>query len=174
MKNINYYVKETPDIWEFNKDIFFNKILDENKVYAEGYFKKNFLKGILWLLRKLNLKCDIISSHKENFTVQKHRIDNVDLIKLIQKSKIDMEYVWRENPKYLIVGYDQYEKLVGSAPTALTFLDNELTYHVNRPTYNEFDDYNNKLMKMNAEVMIWDFKIIVVPWINGCFLLPSL
>ena len=173
MKNgnaINYYVKETPDIWEPLYDTSFNKFLEKNKFYIDGYFKKMFLSSVLWLLKKINIKCDIVSANKKNFIVHKYRIDNVDLVNLIKESKIDMNYVWRENPKYLIMGNDKFEKLTNILSYEMISINHEMIINSQKPSHDEYGSYNNRY---HTDTMIWGFKIIVVPWIDGCFLLPN-
>lgn len=172
---IDFYIKkEVRELWYGDiKTVSFDEFLSKHKFYTKGFIKTKIFKLIMWLMRKLKMSIDIDMSNTREFLV-KYRIDYSNLYKVIKDQKIDLDYIMHERPKYLIIGNDIFEKLTGERAIGYGTIPAELQLQFNsKRVYDEFDHYNFKPPVYEKEVMFWGFKIVVVPWINGCFLLPE-
>ena len=169
-----FYIKKDEQIWSSLQNISINDILDSYKFYPESWILKKIFPFVTWLLKKMNLKSPASVAEIQTMNYVSYTIKSYDLQQLIIKHKIDVEYIWKEKPKYLVMGNDVFHELMGSVPSEMITIQQEILLHKQYDYYDEFDDYNNKPFKHNdIEHIFWGFKIVVVPWVNGLFLLPD-
>ena len=62
---------------------------------------------------------------------------------------------------------------MGSPLSKYVTINSELQIYRDQKVYDRFDDFYNGEHQHERETMFWGFKIVMVPWINGCFLLPD-
>lgn len=176
MKNgTQFYIKEHNDIWKYQTNVPLIHILEKYQFWADGWFTKKIYSVILWLLKKMKLRSGITKAEPNTFVMKSYRMYPDQITELIKKHKIDIEYIWHEKPQYLVIGNDAFYQLMKEKPEGFSMINQELQMYNDVPYYDEFDDYNNrKGQNFRRDTMFWQFKVLVVPWINGCFLLPNL
>jgi len=170
-----FYIKSDMPNWiGTGDDTSIADYIIDHKFYVKGNFKKKIFDAIIWIMKKLNVRAVTLSNKEHTMVYKTYKFDQLDLEKLIKKHKIDLEYIWRENPKYLIMGQNVFQELFNEPSLHFSSIDTEFRYNVSRSSYDDFNDYNNRKYGYEVDVAFWGFKILIVPWINGCFLLPSI
>ena len=172
---MQFYTKETVDRWKYDLTIPLADYLEKNKFYTDGWFKNKILDAILWISRKIDLKIDLIKAHDE-VRLYKHSINSDDLLDMIYQHKVDMNVVWQEQPRYLILGQKQWQKLTGVTLHNFACVDYEVCLKRMVNYQDRFDAIfnNNNKRRFETKTLFWGFKILVTPWIDGCFLLPDI
>jgi hypothetical protein len=168
-----FYIKKNEQIWSSLQEVSINDIFDKYKFYPESWLLKKIFPVIIWLLKKMKLKSSASVASIKTMNYKSYNIESYDLFQLILKHKIDIEYIWKEKPKYLVMGNDIFYKLMHEAPNNFTIFQQELLLQRQYDYYDDFNAYNNKSMNKDIERMFWGFKVVIVPWINGLFLLPD-
>jgi len=169
-----FYTKKTNDIWKSHRGTFYY-YLQKHKFYVDGgWFKKKIFNIIMWILKKLNLKGDIVEASNNTLVMNSFSINKYDLMKMITKHKIDIEYIWEQKPRFLVVGQDVFNELCSSPLMNFLTYEEELPIHRDVPVYDRFGEFYGNKKQYRREQMFWGFKVILVPWINGCFLLPDI
>jgi len=170
-----FYIKKKYDHWSSLQDVSINDILDKYKFYPDTWLTKKIFPVILWLLKKLNLKAGASISENKSSIYKSYTIHSMDIMELLRQQNIDVNYIWHENPQYLVMGNDIFKKITGDYAEHFGYFNSELKMYMKRNYYDDFDAYNNKpYNKYDTETMFWGFKVLVVPWINGLFLLPNI
>ncbi len=168
-----FYIKETHDRWDYAPDETLEAHLESNKFYVDGWFKKKVFNCILWILKKLKIKTSIVTASAQTMVMKSFRIDRYDIEQLLVHHKIDIDYIWEQKPRYLVVGQDVFQKLTGSPLMSINTVEREIPIQRNVEYGDSFDDFYGNRPRQEIETMFWGFKVIMVPWINGCFLLPE-
>jgi len=176
MKNATQlYTKDKISYWHGHGDsISIADHLIDNKFCVNGWFKKKVFNVMIWLMNKLDVRSIHLANIPREMVTKSYNITQIQIEELIKKYKIDLEYIWRENPKYLIMGQNVFQELFNEPSLHFSSIDTEFRYNVARPSYDDFNDYNNRKFGYEVNVAFWGFKILIVPWIDGCFLLPSI
>ena len=169
-----FYIKKKEDRWSPLQDVYLNSILDKYKFYPDTWFTKKIFPVILWVLRKLNLKAPTSLADEVNMTYVSYTIHSMDIMDLLYKHKIDMSYIWNEKPQYLVMGNDIFKKLTGYYAESFGYINQELKLYRKYKYYDDFDAFNNRPDHYDTEITFWGFKVLIVPWINGMFLLPNI
>jgi len=165
-----FYIKETTDKWDLSSETSINNFFKKNKFYVKGYWHKKLFNVIMFLLKKLNIKSSIVSASDQTLVMKSFNFDRYDIEQIINKHKIDVDYIWNQKPRFLIMGQDVFQELQNKSLINFGVVDFEIQLQNN----NNFSDYYGSTPKYETEIMFWGFKIILVPWINGCFLLPDI
>lgn len=169
-RGTEFYIKSSVDNWVGKSDnVSMADYLTDHKFHViGGNFKKKIFDAILWLMKKLDVRTINLVNEPKTMVYKRYRLTQDDIKNLIRRHKIDLEYVWRENPRYLVVGQDVFQKLFNDQATHYSSIDMEFRYNVARAQ----SDWGN--VTYGSDVVFWGFKVLIVPWINGCFLLPNL
>ena len=168
-----FYIKETHDRWQWEKFKTFDHYLTKNKFYTDGWWRKKALNVVIWILKKLKLKTDHVYAEPYDVVMRSHTIHRYDLEQVIRKHKIDMDFVWHERPRFLVVGQDVFQELTSEKLRAFHSYQEELPIYNDVPNYDRFGDFYGGQQQYRRETLFWGFKVLLVPWINGCFLLPD-
>ena len=176
MWNINQFYKRTSvDNWSLIKEKSFANHLENNKFYPEGgWFKVKLFNIIMWLLKKLSLETNIVENNKITLVNKSYRLDQTMLEELIKHQMVDFDYIWNEKPRYLIIGQDTFEELFGDKATSFQRTQVELQLKREVEYSDEMVEMYGGVMPHEIETMFWSFNVLVVPWIEGCFLLPNI
>lgn len=170
-----FYKKNDVDRWSLEKNKSLKGHLENHKFYPEGgWFRVKLFNIIMWLLDKLNLESGIVSSEKITLVNKSYRLDQTTLEKLIRRQSIDFGWIWDEKPRYLIIGQDTFEKLFNEK--AMMFQKTQVELPLRREVQysDEMIEMYGGVMPHDTETMFWGFNVLVVPWIEGCFLLPNI
>lgn len=115
-------------------------------------------RACFWVLKKLGAFASFSEEH-----IQRVDIDLDKLVEAVMRNRADVEMLYRKRAKYLVVGADKfYELSVSVQPHYMTFT----VPH----QFNARVGYNNRPMPQ----MFAGLQVIVVPWIDGMFVLPEL
>jgi len=170
---MQFYIKESVGAWEdYKKNISFDEFLQENKIYTDGWLKKKVLYGIMWLLSKIDLKVEIVSADKK-VMIHKITLNTDDIISLIQKNKVNLEMVWEEHPRFLVLGQKQWFELTNEKAYHFSKMSYELLLKRQIKTYDRFDSVFNGSEKYQTETLFLGIQILVIPWVDACFFLPD-
>lgn len=119
----------------------------------KGKFKR-LQRLLFWILSKLD--CE----YQEQFSkVQYTQLDIGDVVERIMASNENVQRIYHQRPKYVVVGQDYYRDLMTN-DSAPMYLRHPVSA-----------DWLNK----HSHNMQWQgFEIILVPWIEGLVILPEL
>ena len=121
----------------------------------------------LWkFLRKLGVQ--YIEEVPECWPVQTREIDHRDIIRMIESSSKAMDLLWYKKATTLIVGYDEYSKLMNDAPREF------LTCCADLPLVRSETNLDYKAPPVVHHTRYCGLKIVCVPWLEGWALLPDL
>jgi len=172
-----FYVKDKVDWWTSptsNSEVLFSDFLKKYKFYTDSWLKTKIFNITCWVLEKIGLKLELLLNVEKTVVYKSYRISYDDINYLIRKHSIDLEYIWHERPQYLVIGQDTFYKLYGKSATSFSMFPSELAINMDLPYYDsEFDKVNDRF-SYRTETLFWGFKVLVVPWIDGCFLLPNI
>lgn len=166
-----FYTKNIFNWWnKTERNVTFDYLINNKiKFHVDSKIKKYILNFIIWFMKKVDFRMDIICSEPKETIYKENVINDENIIELIRKYKINVEYIWREKPKYLIVGQDEYYKLTKEYAHSIQHTNCELKFYVDKNVYDGMNHSHNE-----RETSFWGFKLVVIPWISGCFILPEL
>lgn len=168
-----FYIKETHDRWDYAPDDTLEDHLLRNKFYVDGWFKKKVFNCIMWILKKLKIKISIVSAMDKTMVMKSFSFHKYDLQELLRHHKVDIDYIWEQKPRYLVVGQDVFHKLMGLPLENFGTVQSEIQIKRLVEYGDSFDEFYGNRPRQQTEIMFWGFKVVMVPWINGCFLLPE-
>ena len=170
-----FYKKNDVAKWTLGNEQSFKKHLEHHKFYPKGgWFKKQLFNFIIWVLGKLKLETDIVSSDDIVLINKSYRLDQTTLEKLISRQEVDLNWIWEEKPRYLIIGQDTFYELFDERATSFQRTQVELPIKREVQYNDEMVEMYGGVMPHDTETMFWGFNVLVVPWIEGCFLLPNI
>ena len=153
---IQLYTLERTPVVDWNKEewnhslirkITGHKLIDSELLPKINKFK-TFIRDILWKLGWLTFRERIDTSYK------KIEIDTSKILDLIRSMANDILYTQGIFPEYIIVGHDYLEKIKQEV-RFLTMI-------------------NHQEIGFEYLETFFGMKIVLVPWIDGVFLLPEL
>lgn len=131
--------------------------LDTFQYNAKGkypWLQKLCFKALRWLRASALL---------QEGEVRRVRLDLDDLVKAIMINQSDVEYIYHKRAKFLIVGHDKFKELAKCEEFDYHFFDIPSNYRANV-------GYDREPMPY----LFRGLRVVVVPWIDGMFVLPDL
>jgi hypothetical protein len=117
-------------------------------------------KVCFWLLKLLGAHAKFAQEH-----IKRVDIDLNKLVDALMRNRADVEMLYHKRAKYLVVGADKFEDLVTSPEVQASYMMFEVPLH-----FNARAGYNGRPMPQ----MFAGLQVVVVPWIDGMFVLPEL
>lgn len=124
--------------------------------YAPGLGWKWLQRFCLWILER-------IGSHYYQQIADYGRVEvNFDdIVGAVLKLEQSQYYLTGDRARYIIMGYDKYRELMQSSP-------------VNMIQFQFPEDFRARVNPPEYRGVFAGMKIVVVPWIDGLFLLPEI
>jgi hypothetical protein len=118
-----------------------------------------------WLQRLCFRVLDKLQAHAEfqEIKIMRTRLDLDKLVDALMRNKIDVERIYNKRAKYLVIGGDKWLALTNDTAHNLQMFTVPYDFNA-RVGFN-----STPTPKMFAGL-----KVIVVPWVDGLFVLPEL
>jgi hypothetical protein len=115
-------------------------------------------RACFWVLRKLKAFARFGATE-----IRRTELDLDKLVEAVMRNRADVMLLYNKQAKYLVVGMDRWYELTGAGDR------NYLTFEVPHSFHARIGYDNKPLPQLFAGL-----KVIVVPWIDGMFVLPEL
>lgn len=113
-------------------------------------------RSALWVLRKCHAEL-WGSWHDEVPAYDVAELDTSRLMEMVSRNARNIRMLYNQEAKYIVVGYDKFLELV-RVKSELMYFSTDFTAHLNG-----IDG-----------VRVMGLKLVVVPWVDGIFVLPDL
>jgi hypothetical protein len=144
---------------ETNKIHLLRQERHETAILNSNRFEFNSKGRLLWLQKLLFkvlrwLKADSYDTAIEYTTVE---IDPSNIIDALMRNRVDVERLYNKRARYVVMGPRDFQRF-SSAPE----INSMLMFSFSTP------------IGMNGKQTILGLEVVIVPWIDGFFVLPDL
>jgi hypothetical protein len=137
---------------------------ESTRVQNPNVFSPQKGKGYWWIQRLCFWLLEKIGAYHfdDKVSIKQFTIDFDDIVEAVVKQEQLVYQISRERPRYLVLGHAQYRKLMGATESMMMF-------QARFP-----ENFNARIYPKEYQGMFQGMELLLIPWIDGMFVLPEL